>query len=163
LNLSQTAKAHELIQRLQSNPQAESRAYAKLIDGEIDLAAGRVRQAIDKFREAQQLADTWLGRFALGRAYLAVGGAFAEASSEFDVCIKRRGEATAVFFDDIPSYAILPQVYYYLGRAAEGLKSSGAAEWYRTFLTIKKNAHTDPLVIDARRRLGMPEADTQVP
>jgi hypothetical protein len=63
--------------------------------------------------------------------------------------------AAAVFFDDIPSYSILPQVYYYYsGRAAEGLKSPGAAEWYRTFLSIKKKADNDPLVTDARRRLG---------
>jgi hypothetical protein len=31
--------------------------------------------------------------------------------------MKRRGEATAVFLDEVPSYRYLPPVYYYLGRA----------------------------------------------
>jgi serine/threonine protein kinase/tetratricopeptide (TPR) repeat protein len=153
ITLQQAPKAQMLVDQLESRLEAEPRAYAKLLGGEMDLSAGRPRQAIDKFRQAQKLADTWLGRLALGRAYLDIGS-FAEASSEFDLCIKRRGEATAVFLDDIPSYHVLPQVYYYLGRTAEGLKSAGAAEWYRTFLSIKQKADRDPLVTDARRRLG---------
>jgi hypothetical protein len=48
-------------------------------------------------------------------------------------------------------------VHYYLGRAQEGLKSPAAAESFRTFLAIKQTAEakTDPLIEDARRRLGM--------
>jgi len=81
-------------------------------------------------------------------------GAFAEASSEFDVCLSRRGEATSVFLDDVPSYHLLPVVYYYQGHAREGLHSAGAAESYRTFLTIKEKGAGDPLVADASKRLA---------
>jgi len=45
----------------------------------------------------------------MGRAYLDAG-AFTEASAEFDVCLKRRGEATSIFLDDVPSYHLLPAV-----------------------------------------------------
>jgi len=94
-----------------------------------------------------------IGRFELGRAYLEVG-AFTEADSEFDQCVKRRGEATSVFLDDVPSYHLLPAVYYYQGRAREGLNSPGAAESYQTFLSIKEKGMGDALVADAQRRLA---------
>ncbi len=151
--LQQPAKARGLVKQLESRLEAEPRAYAKLLEGEMDLSERRPLLAVDKFREAQKFADTWVGRLALGRAYLEMGS-FAEASSEFDQCFKRRGEATAIFLDDIPSFHVFPEVYYYLGRSAEGLKSSGAAQWYKTFVSLKQKADHDPLVTDARRRLA---------
>jgi hypothetical protein len=42
------------------------------------------------------MLDTWIGRFELGRAYIEAG-AFTEADSEFDQCLKRRGEAIELF------------------------------------------------------------------
>jgi hypothetical protein len=81
-------------------------------------------------------------------------GAFTEAYTEFDLCLKRRGEATSVFMNDLPSYRYFPQVYYYLGRAQEGLKSPAAKESYQAFLKIKEKSMGDPLVEDAKRRLA---------
>jgi hypothetical protein len=46
----------------------------------------------------------------------------------------------------------LPPVYYYLGRAQEGLKSPAAAESYRTFLKMQPDG-TSELISDARHRL----------
>jgi hypothetical protein len=45
-------------------------------------------------------------------------------------------------------------VLYYFGRAQEGLKSAGAADSFKAFLAIKEKSETDPLVTDARRRVG---------
>ena len=109
--------------------------------------------AIQSFEDAQKLSDTWLGRFYLGRASLEAG-AFAEASSQFEACQQRRGEATSVFLDDEPSYHEFPPVLYYLGRAQEGLHNATAADSYKAFLAIKEKADADPLVADARKRLG---------
>ena len=138
-----------LAKRLESEPQV----YAKLIAGEAQLKRGNAREALTAFREAQKHLDSWLGHFDLGRAYLDAG-AFTQASSEFDACLRRRGEATSVFFDDNPSYHWLPDVYYYQGRAREGLKSPGAVESFQAFLAIKQKGEGDALVDDARRRLG---------
>jgi hypothetical protein len=80
--------------------------------------------------------------------------AFTEAYSELEVCLKRRGEATAAFLDEVPTYRLFPAVYYYMGRAQEGLKSPAAADSYRTFLQIKQKGEGDPLVADARRRVA---------
>jgi len=143
--------ATQLAERLAPEPQA----YAKLIAGEIALANGEARRAVTLFREAQEILDTWIGRVDLGRAYLE-SEAFPEAHAEFEAALARRGEAASVFLDDVPSYHYLPPVHYYLGRALEGLGSPAAAEPYRTFLEIKANADGDPLVADARRRLGGP-------
>jgi tetratricopeptide (TPR) repeat protein len=124
-----------------------------LVLGEAALKDHNASQAIQLFTEASQLLDTWIGRFDLGRAYLEAG-AFAEADSEFDRCIKRRGEALELFMDDMPTYSYLPMVYYNQGRVREGLKSPGFADSYRTYLSIRGNSTDDPWVAEARRRIG---------
>ena len=63
-----------------------------------------------------------------------------------------RGEAMALFLDEIPTYGYFPQVYYYVGRAREGLKTSSFADSYRAFLNIRGEAGEDPLLADTRRR-----------
>ncbi len=147
-------KAHELAAKLSEQLQPEPLAYAKLIEGEIKMARGELPEAIKLFHEAKDQLDTWLGRFALGRAYLKAED-FAAAHSEFEWCLMHHGEATSVFFDDVPSYRYFPPVYYYLGRAQEGLGSTAASESYQKFLKIKEKADQDiPLVEDARRRLS---------
>lgn len=131
----------------------DAQAYAKILEAEDKLAHNNPQDAIETLQEAQKIADMWLVHFDLGRAYLEAG-AFPEASSQFDTCLKRKGEATSIFLDEAPSYHFLPPVYYYQGRAQEGMKSSGASDSYKTFLAIKEKASDDPLVTDARKRLA---------
>jgi tetratricopeptide (TPR) repeat protein len=131
---------------------ADAQAYGKLIDGEVDLTRGDGRKALDHFLEGKAIADTWLGRLSLARAYLQMG-ALPEAHSELDLCLKRRGEAMSVFLDDVPSARYLPPVSYYVARVQEGLGSAAASGSYDAFMTMKKAAEpADPLVADARRR-----------
>ena len=108
---------------------------------------------LGRFKAANNLLDTWIGHFDLGRAYLEAG-AFTEADSEFDQCMKRRGEAIELFDDNVPTYAYFPPVYYYQGRAREGMKSEGFADFYKTYLSIRGQSTEDPLVPEIRRRLG---------
>ncbi|HXA52604.1 MAG TPA: protein kinase, partial [Candidatus Acidoferrum sp.] len=152
IEAGQDAKAQEDARKMGSELAPELRAWSKLIEGEIQLRRGKSQAAIDLFQEAQKLADTWIGRLDMGRAYLEAGH-FAEAASEFDACEKRKGEATSVFFDDVPSFRYYPQVYYYRAQVLEGLKSKEAGDLYKTFLTIKSKADVgDPMVTEARRR-----------
>jgi tetratricopeptide (TPR) repeat protein/predicted Ser/Thr protein kinase len=148
----ESAKAHELAAGLASEAQIEPQAYAKLIEGEVMLQQGDARQAIPLFTQANNQLDTWIGHFDLGRAYLQVDS-FVEADSEFDRCIKRRGE-TFDLFDYVPTYSYLPEVYYYVGRVREGLKSPGAADSYKTYLSMRGKASEDPLLPEVRRRVG---------
>jgi eukaryotic-like serine/threonine-protein kinase len=142
------ALATELGSRLEPDPQA----YAELILGEAELARGKTSDAIRHFTAARKIADTWAGRLDMGKAYLE-GGAFAQADAEFEVCVKRRGEATALFLDESPTCRLVPVAFYYQGRARDGLKSPGAAEAYKTFLAVKTGPG-DGLVADARKRLA---------
>jgi serine/threonine protein kinase/Tfp pilus assembly protein PilF len=131
-------------------------AYSKLIGGELSLARDDIPGAITLFQEAQGLVDTWLGHFALGRAYLKAEQ-FTEAYSEFETCLNRRGEVTSIFLNDLPSYRHFPQIHYYLGRAQEGLRSPKATESYQEFLRIKEKSDAvpgDPMVEDAKKRLN---------
>ena len=116
------------------------------------LKSGEIQQAIALFEAAQAISDTWLGRLDLGRAYLE-RGSFPEAYSEFEICIKRRGETGALFLDDLPTFRFLPQAYYFLGRAQEGLKSPAAKESYQKFVSIQEKG-TGPLLADARLHLA---------
>jgi tetratricopeptide (TPR) repeat protein/predicted Ser/Thr protein kinase len=150
--LGETAKAKELAAGLSSELQTEPQAYGKLIEGEIALYSGDSHTAVQVFTQGNNLLDTWIGRFDLGRAYLEAG-AFTEADSEFDRCLKRRGEALALFLDEVPTYGYFPPVYYYQGRVREGLKSAGFAESYKQYLNIRGKAGEDPLLADARRRV----------
>jgi tetratricopeptide (TPR) repeat protein len=150
----QTDKALKVAEVLNAKLQPEIQAYANLIEGEAAAKKGNIPGAIALYQKAQALLDTWLGHMALGRAYLE-GGEFIEAHSEFDMCLKRKGEASSIFLDDSPSYRYFAPVYYYLGRSQEGLKSPAAKASYEKFLKIKERADPgDPLVADARRRLN---------
>ncbi len=153
IEIGETSRARKLAESLSSALQASTQAYAKLILGEAALKEHDSKQAIQLLTEAKNLMDTWVGRFDLGRAYLEAG-AFAEADSEFDRCLKRRGEALEIFMDDMPTYSYLPLVYFYQGRDREGLKSSGFAESYRTYLSIRGNSSEDPFVPEIRAHLG---------
>ncbi len=153
LAAGQEPKARTLAMDLAKRADPDPQAYAQLIDGEIQRKHKDLPGAIKQFRDAQKIADTWLGRFLLGRAYVE-SDQFTEGYSELELCLKRRGEATEGFLDDVPTYWFVPPVYYYMGRAQDGLKSSGAAESFRTFLALKEKDQGDPLAADARRRLS---------
>jgi eukaryotic-like serine/threonine-protein kinase len=148
-----TEDARKLAEGLATELQAEPGAYARILQGELALAAGNPRQAIVALTEANGLLDTWIGRFTLGRAYVEAG-AFAQADSEFDRCVSRRGEALALFLDEEPTYGLFPAVDYYQGRVREGLKTAGFAEAYRRYLAVRGTAGEDPLLPEVRQRAG---------
>jgi tetratricopeptide (TPR) repeat protein/predicted Ser/Thr protein kinase len=147
------AKAQKLAAALSTELSSEPQAYSKIIGGMIALKRKDAKGAVQQISAANNLLDTWIGRFELGRAYLEAG-AYTEADSEFDQCVKRRGEAIELFMDNVPTYADFPPVYYYEGRAREGMKSEGFANFYKTYLGIRGQSSEDPLVPEIRRRIG---------
>jgi serine/threonine protein kinase/tetratricopeptide (TPR) repeat protein len=148
-----TPRAKKTIASLASELQAEPQALAKIIEGIAALKDGDARGAIKTLTEANTLLDTWIGRFDLGRAYLAAN-ALPQADSEFDRCDKRRGEALSLFLDEEPTFGFLPLLYYYQGRVREGLKTDKFTDSYRTYLSIREKAGEDPLLREVRRGAG---------
>ncbi|HET9269812.1 MAG TPA: protein kinase, partial [Vicinamibacterales bacterium] len=92
-------RARPLVEALDNEYFEEPRAYAKIVQGVLALKRGDARRAVISLREANQLFDTWIGQFDLGRASLAAG-LYPQADSAFDACLNtRRGEALALFVD----------------------------------------------------------------
>jgi tetratricopeptide (TPR) repeat protein/predicted Ser/Thr protein kinase len=148
-----TAQAKKMADSLAKETQVEPQAYAKIIEGKLALKQGDSRLAVKDITDANNLLDTWIGRFELGRAYLEAGQ-FPEADSEFDRCIKRLGEALELLMDNTPTYGYVPYVYYYQGRVRQGLKTPAFADSYRTYLSIRGQSTEDPLVAEIRKSLG---------
>jgi eukaryotic-like serine/threonine-protein kinase len=146
-------RARALAAELASALPAEPQAYGKILQGEIALKSGDARQAIKILTDANSVLETWLGHFALGRAYLEEG-ALPQADSEFDRCIQRRGEALSLLVDEEPTFGYFPVVYYYQGRVREGLKSAKFADSYREYLRIRDKSTEDPLLPEVRKRAG---------
>jgi tetratricopeptide (TPR) repeat protein len=141
------AIAAELDKELGAAPSA----YAALLRAAVATQRGSLPEAIVLLQGATKRLDHWLVRYALGRAHLEAGS-YTAAVDELEKCDRRRGEATDVFVDSIPTYRLYPPVKYWLGRAQEALGSAGAAESYQAFLAMRKTEE-DPLVADARRRV----------
>ncbi len=98
----------------------KSRAYAALIEAMIALDNGEHIAAVDKLRAAIEFQDLWIARYYLGQAYLAAAYP-AEAASEFDAAWQRRGEAMAMFFDDIPTWRYMARLDEWRERARQSL------------------------------------------
>jgi tetratricopeptide (TPR) repeat protein len=146
-------KARELAAALAAEPQVEAQTWAKILDGKLALQRGDKNEGIKALNDANALLDTWIGRFELGRAYLEAG-LFVEADSEFDRCIKRRGEVVELFMDNVPTIGYFPAVYYYQGLVKQQLKNPGSADSYRAYLSLRGQAGEDPLLPEIRRRIG---------
>jgi serine/threonine protein kinase/tetratricopeptide (TPR) repeat protein len=148
--------ARAMAQTLQKQFEPHRRAYGKLVEGEIAQQAQNPIEALEAFRAAQKLSDTWLGRFDLGVLYVE-SGRYAEALSELDLCQRRQGEAAALFLDDVPSFRYVAPLPYWLARAQEGLgMKEPATANFKAYLAARKNAPRDPLAADARRRIPTP-------
>jgi len=141
-----------VVEELEKSLQPSTRAWAGVIRARMAMAEKRTVDAVEALRAAQKLADLWLIRFTLARAYLDAGQ-HAEALADFELCLKRRGEAMSLFFEDVPTFRYLAPLPYWIARAQEGVgMTTQAAQNYDTFLTTRGAAQNDPLVVDARRR-----------
>jgi eukaryotic-like serine/threonine-protein kinase len=147
------AKARPIADGLSAELPAEPHGYGKIIEGEIALKSGDPRQATRIWIDAGAALDTWLHHFDLGRAYLELK-AFPQADSEFDRCIKRRGEALALLIDEEPTYGYFPPVYYYQGLVREGLGNAKSSDSYREYLKIRGKSTEDPLLPEIRKKVA---------
>ncbi len=163
LKLSLLDKAASLVTKIErprnykdKHSEAEAKALARIIEGEINISRGDRLKAEEEFgkairllREAKNINDRWIYRYYLGYVYLKKEE-FTEAHSEFELCIKRIQEATSPEY-----YTYIPLVHYYLGQVQEGLKSQAAIDSYAKFLDIKKRGDRGILVEDAKKRLAV--------
>ena len=152
-SVGRDAQARELAFELSSRTEGYSRVYAQMLQAELAIRARRPVDAVEYLRAAQKTVDLWLVHYLLGVAYVNAGR-FQEALAELDVCATRRGEATAVFLDDVPTFRYLAPLPYWTGRAQEGMGlAPRAVESYQQFLSLRPDG-TDALTVDVRNRLS---------
>lgn len=151
LATADTASAATIADLLAKSLQPQSRAYARLIEGLIALDKGEKVEAINLISSGVRLADLWLLRYYLGKAYFEAGH-FAEALDEFMTCDTRKGEAMAIFLDDLPTYRYMATLPYWLGRSQQELGMREAAtDSYTAFLALRPSG--GPMADDARAQL----------
>ena len=144
------AAAQTIAARLATEPQAEAKASAKVIEGAIARQRGNLDRAAAVLEEATKVLDSWVAQFEIGRVHLAAGR-FTPADSAFDRCVERSGE---LFLDEEPIYGRLPAVYYLQGKAREAQKIVGYADLYQHYLRIREKAGEDPNLKDVRARVA---------
>ena len=107
----------------------ESQLYHRIIGRGVGARAGaRSEEAVSIFSAIRSnVADTWLGHLGLGGRLFA-GSQFIEAQGELKNCERRPGEATAVFLDDVPSYAQFPPGLLLSCAGAGGMGGPGTSE-----------------------------------
>jgi eukaryotic-like serine/threonine-protein kinase len=142
-------EARANIAKLKAKLGAEPQMLAKILEAELKTTPGADAERLGQ--DAQMLADSWLVHRELGLLYLRERK-YVEAESEFEKCISRRGQATALFLDDQPSYGYFPEIFYYLATSQERYGSPEATATYRKFLDIKQTTE-DPLVREASRKV----------
>jgi len=120
VKLGDTEAARAIADQFANQLRPQARAYVSLINGMIALEEQQYIPAIDELKTALGLADLWIVRFYLGQAYLAAGYP-AEASSEFDAAHRRRSEAMAMFFDDVPTWRYTASLSAWNDKARENL------------------------------------------
>jgi tetratricopeptide (TPR) repeat protein len=148
-------QALQIARDLDNMLQRHTTAYARIITAENALDRGNLGEAIELIRDAQKRRDFWLTRLLLGKGYLQANHA-TEALAELEAAVKRRGETTDLFFDDLPTLRYLPPAHYWLARAQEqaGL-ADRARDSYNTFIALYAGADTpDATLADARRRVA---------
>jgi tetratricopeptide (TPR) repeat protein len=123
VELGDLEAATAIAQSLSEKLQIESRADSDLIRGNVLMAQGDLVQAVDALRASLDKSDGWLAHFDLGRAYF-MAGSYPEALSEFEECEQRRGEATAIFLDDAPTYHYMADLQVWLTKTRQKLGMS---------------------------------------
>ena len=134
----------------------QTRSYGELLIGAAALHRKRHAEAIDATRRAVKLHDSWAGHALLAEIYTAAGGGYnVQAQDEWGLCIKRRGEATDVFFADTSTLRYLPPAYYWMGRAQQAVGAAEAARGsFGKYLDLRLTSDPpDPLAADAQVRL----------
>jgi serine/threonine protein kinase/tetratricopeptide (TPR) repeat protein len=152
LSLGREKDASVLATRLRTDVSQYGRVYAAVLEGELSLRRHAPADAVATLQAALKISDLWLPHFVLGIAYIEAER-YPDALAEFELCQKRRGEATALFLDDVPTVRYLATLPYWLGRAQEGLGlATQASQSFARFLALRGTLGDDPLVQDARRR-----------
>lgn len=139
VNAQRFEEATSIARRFGESSSSGDQAFGLTIEGLIQLHRQEHESAIQSFDRALQLTDLWLTHFMLGRAHLA-SKSYEKALSEFQLCHARRGEAMAMFLDDVPTYRVIVPLKYWTAQAQASLGlTTDAISNLEDFLELRPN------------------------
>jgi tetratricopeptide (TPR) repeat protein len=155
IDLGMAEKANTNIKRLKNRIEQDVKAQALLLEGLLLIHQENYSDAMSAIEESRKLVDSCYSRYVAGICYLQMS-AYIEAYGELEACLKRKGEMACMFLDEIPTLRFLTPVYYYRGRAQDGLGSKAAVKSYQQFLDLwgSEDAAAIAIVKDARARIA---------
>ena len=107
------------VQRVSYEQIAQVFVNRGIVYAELAMRKGDAAAAIDGLQDVIERTDLWLAHFVLGTAYVQ-SERYADAVGEFEMCGTRRGEATILFMDDVPTIRYLAPLDRWLSRARAG-------------------------------------------
>jgi tetratricopeptide (TPR) repeat protein len=114
------AAARTIGEELRSRLNRVARAYGHVVEAECLAAERKFGDAVDELEAASEMADVWYGHLVLSRVLNHAGHTF-EAFEELNVSLRRCGEATAVYLDDVPTFRFVQQARKLRDQAAEAV------------------------------------------
>jgi eukaryotic-like serine/threonine-protein kinase len=141
--------------RIAAFPGQRAPLFARIVHADVLRARGARKEAVAAFGEPGKGPGSWVARADRGVTRFELG-AFAEAERDLDECVKQDGMGASALLDDTATLRYLSLVRYWRARTKDALHRSDAADAYRAFLVPEVAAQSDPLALDARRRLGEP-------
>ncbi|MGK0259574.1 MAG: tetratricopeptide (TPR) repeat protein [Candidatus Azotimanducaceae bacterium] len=103
------AAANQVADDLNSRLSKIERAYGLVVKAQCFIAGKKFGDAVDELRQAIALADIWDARRLLGEILIASRHEF-EGIEELDLCLRRSGEAVAMYLDDVPTFRYVKRV-----------------------------------------------------
>ena len=120
ITLHREADALALARELHARATEQARAYAGIVNAEIAMLHGNAATRSRALRDIVERTDFWLAHFILGTAYVQ-SQRYTDAVGEFEMCGTRRGEATMLFMDDMPTTDTWPRCQHWMTRARAGV------------------------------------------
>jgi tetratricopeptide (TPR) repeat protein len=120
VQIGDVAAARVVAKDLRSRLGRPARAYGRVVEANCLAAEGKFGDALDELKRAVEIADVWCAHLLLAEVLVRAGHPF-EGTQELDACIRRRGEATAMYLDDVPTLRFVERARKLRDRASESL------------------------------------------
>jgi serine/threonine protein kinase/tetratricopeptide (TPR) repeat protein len=153
-HVGQEAEAKSLERIIRANPGTRAPLFARIVSVDLLRLHHATKTALEEAMGDPGFGPaSWVARADLGQAEFEVG-AWDDAERELTGAVEAAGAGAVAFDDDLPTLRYEPPARYWLARTKDALHRPDAPDVYRAFLAMEPHAQGDPLVADAKRRLG---------
>jgi tetratricopeptide (TPR) repeat protein len=120
VQIDDVEQARAIGEDLRSRLGRPARAYGWVVEANCLAAENKLGDAVDELKGAFELADVWCAHLLLAEVLGRAGHAF-EGVEELNACLRRSGEATAMYLDDVPTFRFVKRAQELRDQAIESL------------------------------------------